>query len=67
MKRDRARKWMREDAAWNVDAAASLYRQVAEASLAHWLDSTCKACNGTPSTNVSSAGRVKVQARHRSR
>jgi len=46
-KRGRARKWIKEDTTWNVDAAMALYRQVAEASLAHWLDSTCKTCNGT--------------------
>lgn len=47
IKRGRARKWIKEDTSWNVDAAMSLYRQVAEASLAHWLDSICKTCDGT--------------------
>lgn len=47
IKRGRARKWMQENTAWDVDAAQKLYRTVAEASLAYWLDSTCKCCNGT--------------------
>ena len=46
-KRGRARKWMSENTHWDASAAHKLYRTVAEASLAHWLDSTCKCCNGT--------------------
>ena len=51
IKRGRARKWIQENTAWNVDAAMQLYRGVAEASLAHWLDSTCKCCCGTGVTD----------------
>lgn len=47
MKRGRARRWVPENTAWDAAAAQKLYRTVAEASLAHWLDSTCKCCNGT--------------------
>ena len=47
IKRGRARKWVPENTEWDATAAQKLYRTVAEASLAHWLDSTCKCCNGT--------------------
>jgi len=46
-KRGRARRWMAEATVWDAAAAIKLYRDVAEHSLAHWLDSTCKCCNGT--------------------
>ena len=45
--RGRRRKWVPENTAWDAAAAQKLYHTVAEASLAHWLDSTCKCCNGT--------------------
>lgn len=43
----RARRWVKANTAWDAQAANTLYRRVAEASLAHWLDSKCKACRGT--------------------
>jgi len=46
-KRGRARKWVPENTEWDATAAHKLYRSVAETSLAHWLDSTCKCCDGT--------------------
>lgn len=39
-----ARKWVKSE---DIQIAHILYRRVAEASLAHWLDSNCKACHGT--------------------
>lgn len=42
----RARKWVPENTAWDVQAAFKLYDQVAAGSLAHWLDGRCKACEG---------------------
>lgn len=47
MKRGRARRWVPENTAWDTQAAIKLYHQVAQHSLAHWLDSTCKCCCGT--------------------
>lgn len=47
IKRGRARKWVPENTAWDAAAAQKLYHSVAEVSLAHWLDSTCKCCDGT--------------------
>jgi len=47
MKRGRARRWVQENTAWDAQAAITLYQQVAQHSLAHWLDSTCKCCGGT--------------------
>lgn len=46
-KRGRARRWVPENTAWDAAAAQKLFHTVAEASLAHWLDSNCKCCNGT--------------------
>ena len=43
----KARRWVKAHTAWDAQAANTLYRRVAEASLAHWLDSKCKACHGT--------------------
>lgn len=42
----RQRRWVRENTAWDAQAALSLYRRVAERSLAHWLDGQCSACKG---------------------
>lgn len=47
MRRGRQRKWLPENTAWDAQSAQALYRRVAERSLAHWLDSTCKGCGGT--------------------
>jgi hypothetical protein len=46
-KRGRARRWVPENTAWDADAAQKLYRQVAEHSLAYWLDGKCEPCGGT--------------------
>jgi hypothetical protein len=46
-KRGRARRWVPENTAWDADAAQKLYRQVAEHSLAHWLDGICEPCAGS--------------------
>ena len=47
MKRGRARKWVPEHTEWDANSAQKLYRQVAEVSLAHWLDGNCAPCGGT--------------------
>jgi hypothetical protein len=39
-----ARRWVKNE---DIQIAHGLYKRVAEASLAHWLDSNCKACAGT--------------------
>jgi hypothetical protein len=39
-----ARKWVKSE---DVSIAPILYRRVADASLAYYLDSTCKECSGT--------------------
>lgn len=41
------RKWVKIKAEWDVNTAASLYRRVAEYSLAYWLNSHCVECGGT--------------------
>jgi hypothetical protein len=46
-KRGRARRWVPENTAWDAEAAHKLYRQVAEHSLAYWLDAKCEPCGGT--------------------
>lgn len=46
VKRGRARRWVPENTAWDADAAQKLYRQVAEHSLAYWLDGKCEPCGG---------------------
>ena len=43
----KARRWVKAHTAWDAQAANTLYRRVAEASLAHWLDSKCQICHGT--------------------
>ena len=47
IRRGRARRWVPENTAWDAQSAQALYRRVAEKSLAHWLDRTCKGCSGT--------------------
>lgn len=51
-KRGRARRWVPENTAWDADAAQKLYRQVAEHSLAYWLDGKCDPCGGTGVTEA---------------
>ncbi|MES2262124.1 MAG: hypothetical protein V4724_26690 [Pseudomonadota bacterium] len=41
------RKWVKIKAEWDINTAASLYRRVAERSLAYWLNSNCVDCGGT--------------------
>ena len=43
----RSRGWIKSNTAWDQQAAQALYRRVAHASLAHWLDGHCKECGGT--------------------
>ncbi|MDZ5633954.1 hypothetical protein [Janthinobacterium sp. GMG1] len=47
----RSRGWVKANTAWDQQAAQALYRRVAHASLAHWLDGKCVACQGTGVTN----------------
>lgn len=47
VEKGRARKWVKEGTAWDAQAAQALYHRVAQRSLAHWLDGTCKPCGGT--------------------
>ena len=47
IRRGQSRRWVPANTAWDAAAAQALYRRVAEKSLAHWLDSTCKGCSGT--------------------
>ena len=42
----RSRGWVRTNTAWDMHAAHTLYRRVAEKSLMHWLDGRCVDCNG---------------------
>lgn len=44
VEKGRARRWVKTE---DVAIAHILYRRVAEASLAHWLDGNCKTCSGT--------------------
>lgn len=48
----RTRGWIKPTTAWDIQAAITLYRRVAETSLAHWLDGNCKACSGTGITEL---------------
>lgn len=44
IEKGKARRWVKNE---DIQIAHGLYKRVAEASLAHWLDSNCKACAGT--------------------
>lgn len=44
------RKWVRMTAAWDVQAAYTLFDRVASQSLAHWLDGRCGDCMGAGQT-----------------
>jgi len=48
--RGRARRWLPIRAEWDVSAAEALYKRVAHASLAHWIDPNCTACHGAKQT-----------------
>lgn len=43
----KARRWVRINSDRDIFTAHALYKRVAQASLAHWLDGHCKSCNGT--------------------
>lgn len=43
----RSRGWIKASTAWDQQAAHALYRRVAHASLAYWLNSNCDKCCGT--------------------
>lgn len=44
--RGQSRGWVTIRGEWDILAAVTLYRRVAHASLAHWMDSRCEPCNG---------------------
>ncbi len=46
-KKGRDRVWVKIGSDRDIQTAHALYKRVAEKSLAHWLDSNCKVCNGT--------------------
>lgn len=46
-KRGQARGWVRIGSERDIQTAHILYKRVAEASLAHWLDGKCKTCHGS--------------------
>ncbi len=46
----RARGWLKPKTEWDISAAFKLYERVALASLAYWMDSRCKPCEGTGQT-----------------
>lgn len=46
-KKGEARRWIRVRSERDVATAYVLYRRVARASLAYWLDGLCEACQGT--------------------
>lgn len=50
-KRGKARQWVRISTARDVETEHILYKRVAEASLAHWLDGKCVECRGSGVTN----------------
>jgi len=43
----KARRWVSINSDRDIFTAHALYKRVAHASLAHWLDGRCKSCNGT--------------------
>ena len=46
-KRGKARQWVRISSARDVETEHILYKRVAEASLAYWLDGKCADCHGS--------------------
>jgi DnaJ-class molecular chaperone len=64
----RSRGWVPANTAWDMQAAMTLYKRVAEASLAHWMDGTCEPCQGTgivsrrTCTCCAGSGRAHVEA-----
>lgn len=46
-KRGKARKWVKIGSERDIQTAHILYKRVAEASLAHWLDGKCGECHGS--------------------
>jgi hypothetical protein len=64
--RGRSRGWVTIRGEWDILAAMTLYRRVAHASLAHWMDGRCEPCNGagvmeTRRTCTCCAGSGKAQ------
>lgn len=43
----KARQWVKINSERDIFTAHALYKRVAHASLAHWLDGHCRCCNGT--------------------
>lgn len=43
----RSRGWVKTATQWDMAASFTLYRRVAEKSLAHWMDGKCTDCHGT--------------------
>lgn len=50
IKKGTERKWVAANTEWDMSAAHSLYKRVAHASLAYWLDSRCEGCKGAKQT-----------------
>ncbi len=50
IKKGTERKWVTANTEWDMSAAHSLYKRVAHASLAYWLDSRCEGCKGAKQT-----------------
>jgi hypothetical protein len=49
--RGKSRQWLpQKNTAWDIQAAEALYRRVAHASLAYWIDPNCTACKGAKQT-----------------
>jgi len=47
-----AREWLpMKSTAWDIQAAETLYKRVAHASLAFWIDPRCTACQGARQTS----------------
>jgi len=50
IKKGTERKWVSANTEWDANAAMALYKRVAHASLAYWLDSRCEGCKGAKQT-----------------
>lgn len=67
--RGRSRGWVTIRGEWDILAAVTLYRRVAHASLAHWMDGRCEPCNGAgvmetrrTCTCCAGSGRAMIEA-----
>ncbi|MDO8033598.1 hypothetical protein O3297_09235 [Janthinobacterium sp. SUN128] len=54
----KARRWVKINSERDIFTAHALYKRVAHASLAHWLDGHCKDCKGTGVSLMSLRGCV---------